>query len=133
MSAIPRNNIDASINPVSARGALALRTAIRSVVKSMSVVWNFWSYRSTMTQLELLDDHMLKDIGVTRGDVQSAATLPYTDDPTSQLRRLSMERRAADLVWTKNGEERQKMRALNPTPPICETYRSSDQRDADLR
>ena len=40
-----------------------------------------------------LDDQMLKDIGVTRGEVDIAARLPMSVDAATELRRMSLERR----------------------------------------
>lgn len=40
-----------------------------------------------------LDDHMLSDIGVTRGEVEIASNLPLSVDASTELRRASLERR----------------------------------------
>lgn len=40
-----------------------------------------------------LDDHMLKDVGVTRGEVEIASKLPLSVDAATELRRMSLERR----------------------------------------
>ncbi len=40
-----------------------------------------------------LDDHMLKDVGVTRGEIEIASKLPLSMDAATELRRMSMERR----------------------------------------
>ncbi len=42
-----------------------------------------------------LDDHMLKDIGVTRWEVEQASRLPFWADAGTELRRMSLERRNA--------------------------------------
>lgn len=44
-----------------------------------------------------LDDHMLHDIGVTRGEVQDAANLPLSVDAATELRRVSLARRRAKM------------------------------------
>lgn len=51
--------------------------------------------RSALTQLAQLDDHMLQDIGVTRGDLRDAASEPLWRDGTHVLITRSVERRAA--------------------------------------
>lgn len=51
--------------------------------------------RSALTQLAQLDDHMLRDIGVTRGDVRDAASEPLWRDGTHVLIARAVERRAA--------------------------------------
>ncbi len=133
MSAIPGNSFDTSLAPTVAKSASMVNAAVLSIVKRASAALNFWSYRRTMTQLVTLDDHMLKDIGVTRGDIRKSSALPYSDDPTTQLRILAMERSASDLVWTKNAEERRRLQVQRPRASGCEPYRSSDQRDVKLR
>ena len=40
-----------------------------------------------------LDDHMLRDIGVTRAEVELATGLPLATDAGRELRRMSLERR----------------------------------------
>lgn len=49
--------------------------------------------RRGVTRLLDLDDHMLKDIGVTRGEVEIATKLPLSVDAAIELRRMSIERR----------------------------------------
>ena len=49
--------------------------------------------RRGFSRLLDLDDHMLKDIGVTRGEVEIAASLPLSIDAATALRRMSLERR----------------------------------------
>ncbi|AZQ65837.1 DUF1127 domain-containing protein [Silicimonas algicola] len=40
-----------------------------------------------------LDDHILHDIGVTRGEVRSAANLPLSVNAAHELHRIARERR----------------------------------------
>lgn len=49
--------------------------------------------RRNFKRLHDLDDHMLKDIGVTRGEVEIASQLPLSVDAATELRRMSLERR----------------------------------------
>ncbi len=49
--------------------------------------------RRGFNRLNNLDDHMLDDIGVTRGEVQYASALPLSVDAATELRRVSLERR----------------------------------------
>ena len=46
-----------------------------------------------LTRLLDLDDHMLKDVGVTRGEIEIATNLPLSVDAATELRRMSLERR----------------------------------------
>lgn len=49
--------------------------------------------RRQFHRLHDLDDHMLKDIGVTRGEVEIAGRMPLSVDAATELRRMSIERR----------------------------------------
>lgn len=49
--------------------------------------------RRGLKRLLDLDDHMLKDIGVKRGEVDIAVRLPKSVDAATELRRMSLERR----------------------------------------
>ena len=40
------------------------------------------------------DERELADMGITRSDVHRALGVPFTDDPSMELTRLRMERRA---------------------------------------
>lgn len=129
MSAIPRNSLDTSISPAAVTSGSMLKAAVLSIGKRIASVWNFWAYRRTMTQLVTLDDHMLRDIGITRCDVNAAATLPYSNDPTSRLRMLALERRATERALAKEIRQRRKLSAQRSITSDCESYRSTDQRD----
>lgn len=49
--------------------------------------------RRKFNRLLDLDDHMLNDIGVTRGEVEIASRMPLSSDAATALRRMSLERR----------------------------------------
>ena len=49
--------------------------------------------RRGFNKLHDLDDRMLDDIGVTRGEVQIASSLPLSVDAATELHRMSTERR----------------------------------------
>ncbi len=51
--------------------------------------------RSADRSLRELDDRMLRDIGLTHGDVHAALTTRLQDDPSARLSALSDERRRA--------------------------------------
>ncbi|WP_454917630.1 DUF1127 domain-containing protein [Xanthobacter sediminis] len=51
--------------------------------------------RRVMADLAALDDHMLRDIGITRADVRDAVYGPVGADPTRLLVLRATERRAA--------------------------------------
>jgi len=57
-----------------ARGLRRLTTAAQTVVRN----------RAALRQLNALDERILKDIGLTRGDLHRASTVPFFADPYSQ-------------------------------------------------
>jgi uncharacterized protein YjiS (DUF1127 family) len=54
-----------------------------------------WRHHHDASALAALDDHMLADIGLTRGDLNDALSEPLWRDPTSVLMRRQDERRWA--------------------------------------
>ena len=78
--------------------------------QAASVVWRTLTWparvsaaRRTMSELTRMSDYELRDIGLTRSDINDATALPLGDDPSSLLvrRRAWRERtpgREADLA-----------------------------------
>lgn len=58
-------------------------------------MWTALKNRRIAGRLAGWDDHMLHDIGLTRGDVHAALAGSLADDPTLRLVTLANERRAA--------------------------------------
>lgn len=54
-----------------------------------------WKSRRQVARLLEWDDHMLRDIGLTQGDVYCAMAAHVDDDPSVHLSMLAMERRFA--------------------------------------
>ncbi len=52
-----------------------------------------WRARRAVARLDAYDDFMLRDIGVTRGDIIWAAGLPLTVNAALALEERSMQRR----------------------------------------
>jgi uncharacterized protein YjiS (DUF1127 family) len=48
--------------------------------------------RSTLREISELDEHLLRDIGLTRDDVRDARMAPISDDPISLLIKASRTR-----------------------------------------
>lgn len=71
-----------------------LRVAASATVRAAGLARAF-RHRNDMQILARLDDRMLADIGLTRGDVRDAAAEPLWRDPTAILVRRSRERRRA--------------------------------------
>ena len=57
--------------------------------------WRLARNRRSVAKLLEWDERMLRDIGLTRGDVCSVMALPSGQDPSYRLSELSGERRAA--------------------------------------
>lgn len=57
--------------------------------------------RHHLAQLGGFDDRMLRDIGLTRGDLRDASAGPLWQDPTAILVVRSVERRAARRLATR--------------------------------
>ena len=59
----------------------------------ISRVWRNWQARKRVVSLGTYDDYMLKDIGVTREEIQWAAGLPLTVNAALALEERSFQRR----------------------------------------
>ena len=66
-------------------GNLALRAAHR--------LWRNWKSRREVEMLLEADEYMLRDIGLTRGDVVASLVAPGSVDPSHHLIRARAERR----------------------------------------
>ncbi|MDI4666339.1 DUF1127 domain-containing protein [Xanthobacter autotrophicus] len=62
--------------------------------------------RRVMVELSGLDDHMLRDIGLTRSDLRDAASGPVLADPTRVLMLRATERRTAARLAAYNRQRR---------------------------
>ncbi len=51
-----------------------------------------WMARKKLRRLEQLDDYMLNDIGMSRGDLRHALRLPRDIDPIAEIERLREQR-----------------------------------------
>jgi uncharacterized protein YjiS (DUF1127 family) len=91
----------------------ALSQAIQSgsvgPVGILSKLWRNWRARRAVARLEELDDFLLRDIGVTRGDIAQAATTPLRDNAALVLQSLSRERRY---------DRHQSTESARPTTPV---------------
>ena len=59
----------------------------------ISRVWRNWQARKRVVSLSSYDDYMLKDIGVTREEIQWAAGLPLTVNAALALEERAFRRR----------------------------------------
>ena len=46
--------------------------------------------RRQMRKMLNLDDHMLRDLGLTRGDIRTATRMPMSVDAATELHRISL-------------------------------------------
>lgn len=65
----------------------------RSSAYGLGRLWFYisnWCARRNLLKLHLLDDHQLKDIGLTRGEVAHLARLPLSVDVVWEAERLRL-------------------------------------------
>lgn len=106
------------MSPVVDRFALApladaLHHAVVAVAKSWARAWTKRRNRRAVTTLLDLDDRMLADIGLRRGDVVAVLAGPGHDDPSTRLRILSVERRAG-----RRAMQREALAAMTPASAL---------------
>jgi uncharacterized protein YjiS (DUF1127 family) len=87
MSALTTLGHPARVAPPVAIFAATLARFRRQVVAA-------WRHRNEVAMLVSFDDYMLKDIGLTRGDLDDALAEPLWRDPTAVLVRRQRRRRA---------------------------------------
>lgn len=75
------------------------QTAFGVIVHALASAWHAAEdlylrihHRSGIRQMLELDDHLLCDMGITRGDVLRAANLPLDRSAGEELRRVSRSR-----------------------------------------
>ncbi|MFG1428407.1 DUF1127 domain-containing protein [Roseixanthobacter glucoisosaccharinicivorans] len=78
-----------------------LATFLLQVIGLGQNVIRAMEHRRAVRALGALDEHMLRDIGLTRGDVRDAAAEPLWTDPSVLLVRRAVERRAAAWLRTR--------------------------------
>jgi uncharacterized protein YjiS (DUF1127 family) len=72
-----------------------LLSVLFSAATRLIQVWQAARNRRAVAKLLQWDARMLRDIGLTQGDVAAVMALPSGVDPSRRLRFLSVERRAA--------------------------------------
>lgn len=87
--------------PVAALRAAAY-AAVNAAVAFVRATWKARRHRRDVASLLHFDDHGLADIGLTRGDVVASLTGPLFDDPSTRLRILAVERRAAQRAQARD-------------------------------
>ncbi len=72
-----------------------LRNLAAASYSRVVAAWRAMRNRRSVAKLLEWDEHMLRDIGITQGDVRSALSSPLAEDPSYRLGVMSVERRAA--------------------------------------
>ena len=75
-----------------ASAAAASRSFSWRVFNSVSEIFGHWLARRRLKDLTNLDDAVLRDIGVSRGDVFWAQRLSLTKDPLQDLSKVAKRR-----------------------------------------
>jgi uncharacterized protein YjiS (DUF1127 family) len=76
----------------------ALSLEINPLASSLRNLWRNIVVKRNVTRLSDLDDHMLKDIGVTREEVEWAASLPLTTNAALALEERAFKRRRYEAL-----------------------------------
>lgn len=82
-------------HPIAAFPVRAFVAYLNAVGAFVRATWKARRHRREVVLLLAFDDHALADIGLTRGDVHVCLAGPVFDDPSTRLRVLAVERRAA--------------------------------------
>lgn len=80
--------IASSTRIVETLGSFALQ-AVQSAADTLRALSRGISNRAAIRQLAEADDHMLRDIGLTRSDVTAALRVPPLSDPVAHIRAFS--------------------------------------------
>lgn len=94
---------------------VAASGVVANAVANIGRAWTAHRHRRVVRDLLAYDAHMLRDIGLTPGDVTAALAMPLLDDPSTRLRILAVERRAGFRA-----QRRETLAALKAAAPIEE-------------
>ena len=84
-----------AFTPAQSRAGERFFALANGAAARLAAVWRAAQNRRAVAKLLQWDDHMLRDIGLTQGDVYSVMATPAGEDPSRRLSALSAERRAA--------------------------------------
>ncbi|MHB2166994.1 DUF1127 domain-containing protein [Alsobacter sp. R-9] len=85
-----------ALSPTPTMPAVAPAVARQGVLAKVVTWWTRFQNRRQVSNLLALDDYLLKDLGVARGDVFEALTDPLTSDPSSLLAASAAQRRISE-------------------------------------
>ena len=67
---------------------------LHTLFRKVEETFKAWQRRRQIATLVDFDDHMLSDIGLTRGDVREALELPFSHDPGRELQHRAFRHQA---------------------------------------
>lgn len=86
---------------------------VGSALGRAAAVVTAYRNRRAIAQLLMFDEHMLRDIGLTSGDVHSAMASRLSDDPSRYLCTAAEERRSAHRAWAREAQARARIRPVD--------------------
>jgi len=78
---------------IASQSSSAESGVLQDILQAARQALRSWQNRRRIASLSDFDDHILADMGLTRGDVQQALDLPFTYDPALELQRLALRNR----------------------------------------
>ncbi len=96
MSTKPTQPIEYKLSPSETIAAPKRIAFVSTLVWVGKAMMRYLETRQAIRNLSHLDDHMLFDIGLSRGDIRSAVAYGARADATTRLRILAVERRAKE-------------------------------------
>lgn len=72
---------------------------LSSLADGVARFYRTWRTRRKLVHMTDLDDHILEDIGVKRGDIHSVLDLPYSYNAALELQRIAQRNRASWRRW----------------------------------
>lgn len=84
-----------------------VRMFIEAGLARLVALWRARQNRRSVARLLEWDAHMLRDVGLTPGDVRAALASPFPEDPSYRLGTMSLERRRAVHAGAKERLEQQ--------------------------
>ena len=105
-----------------------LRRIAEIALLRLAELWRAAQNRRSVARLLEWDAHMLRDIGLTPGDVRSALSTPIGHDPSYHLHAMALERRmasraAADERLQRQGYFLRTILRRAPLPPVSDGRR----------
>lgn len=101
-----------------------IKVIVTSALSRLAALWIHLRNRRQVNDLLVLDEYLLRDIGVARGDVFEALSNPFVNDPSSLLAAAANRHRAVERARV--GEHLRSARLMSdadrrpaPAPPLA--------------